>query len=635
MRGLTRWIWLCWALWLAAQGAWAAEPVLVQARTAQLDLVPQSQRWIDATAQADLAEARRRLAAGDFRPMAAAGSAGFTSAAHWYTTTLQRAPGASERWLLAIGEPYLDDVQLWWQQGDGPLQWARMGDRHLAQDRPLRGRQHALGLALPQATPGAAPLRLWVRVRSASAMNVNLELWRLDAYFDHEAQAIAAWGVVIGLLLLAATLLLIFGIWLRDAVMITFAAYLGALCSVYLGLSGTALVALAHPPSWYSDLLVGGGNLAALALGSLLSVLTLEIRRHLRPAQWLYLVPAVLAVLALPLVVTDHYGGVALAVNLWGMALSLINMGVSLWVWWRCQRDAERLVYMLACWCSGAGLVVRVLLLLGVLPVTPLVSLAYPAGTVVYLLLMLLAMGIRLASLRHDKLLAQERVAEERRFAAMVAHEFRNPLAAIDRSANLLQLIPDMTPAQTAQRLGGMRRQVARLNTLVDSFLQADPVVPRSAQPSAEPLALESWLEALRQDLDDEARLRLSVVVEPPALRAGFDARLVKLALHNLVDNALRYSPEDSPVLLRARADSEARMLELQIIDQGPGLQADDLERLGQAYHRGTASIGRQGTGLGYHFCQRIADLLGGRLQAANTAPHGLCVTLSLPLHDG
>jgi signal transduction histidine kinase len=461
-------------------------------------------------------------------------------------------------------------------------------------------------------------------------MNVAIDLWRLDAYFDHEAQAVAAWGVVVGLLLLAATLQLIFGLWLRDAVMLAFAAYMGALCSVYLGLSGTGLLVPAHPPSWYSDLLVGAGNLGALALGSLLSMLTLDIRRHLRPAQWLYLVPAGLAVLALPLVVTDHYGSVAVAVNLWGMVLSLVNMGLALWVWRRRQRDRERLVYLLACWCMGAGIVVRVLQLLGLVSASPLASLAYPVATVVYLVLMLLAMGIRLASLCHDKLLAQERVAEERRFAAMVAHEFRNPLAGIDRAANLLQLIPQMTPAQTAQRLSGIRRQAARLNTLVDSFLHAEPVAARVPQQPAEALALAPWLEALRQDLDDEARERLTVAVQPAGLRARFDASLVKLALHNLVDNALRYSPEDRPVLLQASAD--AHLLELQVIDQGPGLTPDDLARLGQAYHRGAASIGRQGSGLGYHFCQRIAGMLGGQLQAASLPGHGLRVTLSLPL---
>lgn len=624
------WFWLCWAL-QAGAAAWAAAPPLLQANTAQVDLVPVAQRWVDASAQADLAEAQRRLAAGDFRPVAAAGSAGFTRAAHWYTTTLARAADAGERWVLAIGEPYLDDVQLWWQAGDGALQQLHLGDRHLADGRPLRGRQHAVGLVVPQAASGAAPLRLWVRVRTASAMNVSLEVWRPDAYFDHESQAIAAWGVVIGLLLLAAVTQLIFGLWLRDAVMITFAAYLAALSSVYLGLSGMALLALARPPAWYGDLVVGAGNLGALALGSLLSMLTLEIRRHLRPARWLYLVPAALAVLALPLVVTDHYGSVAVAVNLWGMALSLTNMGLSLWVWWRRQRDRERLVYLLACWCMGVGIVVRVLQLLGLLPFSPLASLAYPAGTVVYLVLMLLAMGIRLASLRHDKLLAQERVQEERRFAAIVAHEFRNPLAGIDRSANLLQLVPDLTPAQTAQRLSGIRRQVGRLSTLVDSFLHAEAGEGRPLRVAPAPVALASWLQALRAELDDEARARLNLSVEPESLQARFDAGLVALALHNLVDNALRYSPADRPVRVQARRADADGALELVVTDQGPGLSDEDLRHLGRPYQRGATAVGRQGTGLGYYFCLRIAQMHGGQVQAANVPPHGLAVTLRLP----
>ena len=628
-RGWLRW-WLCCALWLAAQGARAAAPALLQADTERLDLVPHSQRWIDPAARADRAEAARRLGAGEFRAMTAAGGAGFTRAAHWYTAALQRAPGAADRWLLDVGEPYLDDVQLWWQAPDGTLQRVQMGDRHLALDRPLRGRQHVVGLVLPVATPGAEPLRLWVRVHTASAMNVSLALWRPDAYFDHEAQAIAGWGVVIGLLLLAATLQLIFGLWLRDRVMITFAAFLAALFCLYAGLSGTALLALARPPAWYNDLLVGGGNLAALALASLLTLQTLDIRRHLPPARWLYLVPAALALLALPLVVTDHYGGVAVAVNLWGLVLGLINMGLSLWVWWCRQRDRERLVYMLASWSLGAGITVRVLLLLGLLPASTPAGLAYPAGAVVYLVLMLLAMGIRLASLRHDKLLAQERVAEERRFAAMVAHEFRNPLAGIDRSANLLQLVPELTPAQTASRLGGIRRQVGRLNTLVDSFLTADGGEQRPLQLAPAPVSVGSWLDALRDELDEDARARLDIAVDPTTLQARFDAGLLSLALHNLIDNALRYTPEDRPVGVRARGAADGA-LELVVTDSGPGLPPEDLDRLGQPYQRGRTAPGRQGTGLGYYFCRRIAEMHGGTVDAANVAPHGLAVTLRLP----
>lgn len=628
-------LWLAVALLWAAPGVWAAAaPVPLTAGIAQLDLVPHAQRWIDASARADLDEARRRLAAGDFHAVPAAASAGFTRAAHWYAATLLRGPGSAGRWLLVVGEPYLDDVQVWWQLGDGPTHGVQLGDRHLSRERPLRGRQHAMELTLPQDGAGDAPLHLWVRVRSASAMNVTLEWWRPKAYFEHETRAIAAWGVVIGLLLLAAITQLIFGLWLRDPVMILFAAYMGALCSLYLGLSGTALLVLDHPPGWYNDLLVGVGNLGALSTSSVLTLLALEIRRHVRPAQWLYLLPAALAVLALPLVVTDHYGSVALAVNLWGMVLSVVNMGLSLWVWRARQRDRERLVYVLACWFSGAGIVVRVLLLLGLTPASPLASLAYPAGTVVYLVLMLLAMGIRLASMRHDKLLAQERVAEERRFAAIVAHEFRNPLAAIDRSANLLQLIPDLTPEQTAQRLAGIRRQVGRLTVLLDSFLNADAGEPRTLQLPAEPLVVQDWLQALRENLDDDALARLALSVEPAGLRARFDPRLMALALHNLIDNALRYSPEDTPVRVGARVDGDTGHLLLVVTDQGPGLPPEDLGHLGEPYRRGGTGMGRQGTGLGYYFCVRIAQLHGGQVQAAAALPHGLAVTLRLPPQD-
>ena len=607
----------------------SAMPTL-QAQASVVDLGPWLTRWVDPTAHAGLDEAQRRQAQAEFKPIGSLGSAGYTRAAHWYMVSLQRERLAGEHWVLAIGAPYLDDVQVWLQASDGPARHVQLGDRHLGAGRPLSGRLHALNLTLPEAAGDSQALRLWLRVRSASALNVSVELWQPDAYVDHETMVAGAWGGVLGLLLLAALTQLLFGLWLRDAIMQAFAFFIGALFLLHFGTSGMALLVLPQLPSWYSDLVVGSGSLCSVAAASLLTMQVLDIRQQLPRWRWLYLGPALLALALLPLTVTDLYAPVAAAFNLWGMVLSLVNIGVSLWVWQR-QRGRLYLMYAVAAVCFGAGVIVTVLALLGLLPANGLTRTAYQAGIVVYLLVMLVAMAMRMASLRHDKLLAQERVQEERRFAAIVAHEFRNPLASIDRSANLLQLIPELTPDQTALRLGGIRRQVGRLVTLVDSFLHVEAGEHRPLQAQAAPVAMGPWLQALRQELDDDARSRLSIRAEPEDLRARFDAGLVALALHNLIDNALRYTPEHRSISVTACVGDGGRTLQLVVADQGPGLSADDLRHLGQPYYRGATALGRQGTGLGYYFCQRIAQMHGGQLRATTVLPHGLTVTLSLP----
>lgn len=626
--------WLCLLCGLL-NPAWAGEPLRLEDGREQINLGPHLERWVDASGTATWDQAREHLQRGDFAPVGQLGSAGFTRAAHWFTLALVRGPQANERWILDIGEPYLDDVQVWLQRPDGSVQQAQMGDRYLSATRVVHGRQHAMGLVLPQQDAAAqattpAPLRVWLRVRSTSAMNVSVSLWRLDAYFNHEARAIASWGLVIGLLLLATLTQLILGLWLRDRLMMTFAAYLGALCLLYSGLSGLNLLLLDQPPAWFNDLVVGGGNLLTVATASVLALLLLSTQTRLPRLRWLYWFTAGVAVCALPLVVTDHYGTVANLLNVGGVLLALLNMSLALWLCLR-RPHWEFVLYTLASWSMGLGVMVRVLALLGLLPNNTLTVVAYPIGAVAYLVLMLLAMGVRVAALRHDKLLAQERAQEARRFAAIVAHEFRNPLAGIDRSANLLQLIPDLSEAQTEQRLQGIRRQVARLSMLIDSFLTAEAGEQRPLKLNPRAQALGPWLGTLHAELDDDSQARVQISVEPPQLEARFDAGLLALALRNLIDNALRYSPEHLPVQLRAWRDASDGALLIEVSDQGPGLSDDDMRLLGQPYHRGANALGRQGSGLGYYFCQGILHLHGGELSAHAVQPHGLAVLVRLP----
>ena len=604
-------------------------PLVLQADVESVELSPWLTRWVDTGSKARWEDAQQRLAEAAFQPFPGLGSAGYTREAHWYTATLTRTPEAGSRWVLAIGAPYLDDVQVWVQRADGAVIHQQMGDRHLADGRPLPGRLHAMGLAVPESGEGP-PVRLWIRIASASALNVSAELWRPDAFLAQETQAVGAWGAVLGLLTLAALTHLLFGLWLRDAVMLTFAAFIASLLLLHLGTSGMALLLVARPPSWYSDLIVGCGSFGSAAVASVGTMLVLDVRRLWPRLRWLYLGSALVLLALLPLAVTDLYGKAAGAVNLWGLGISLFNTGVAVRGW---QRVRSRLygLYALATISIGAGAIVTVAALFGMLPATPLTRMAYQGATVVYLLVMLVAMAMRMASLRHDKLIAQDRVLEERRFAAIVAHEFRNPLASIDRSANLLQLIPDMPPAQAALRLSGMRHQVARLSTLLDSFLHVQGEERHPMRLRAGPVAMGAWLTSLRQEFDDDTRARLIVHAEPETLQAHLDPDLAALALHNLIDNALRYSAEEQPVEITARLAGAGAAVELVVADRGPGLSDEDLRRLGRPYYRGEAAIGRQGTGLGYYFSQRIADLHGGQLTAATREPHGLVVTLRLP----
>jgi signal transduction histidine kinase len=250
------------------------------------------------------------------------------------------------------------------------------------------------------------------------------------------------------------------------------------------------------------------------------------------------------------------------------------------------------------------------------------------------------AMVLRIIRIQQEKNTADQanemsklRMDNQRRFVAMLTHEFRNPLAGIDRTANLLQAMPEQSVQDINKRLGGIRTQVGRLNTLVDSFLMSESADTLALKPSLAVVNMADYLRERQQAVSPEQQVRIRTDLQPAQLVANIDKRLLSLAIQNLLDNALRYAPNDTPVTLSARSEQtdERRWLIMEVSDEGAGVPEAELAMLGTPYYRAASAMGHQGTGLGYHFCQQIAQAHGGSLKARNREGGGLVVTIRLP----
>ena len=116
------------------------------------------------------------------------------------------------------------------------------------------------------------------------------------------------------------------------------------------------------------------------------------------------------------------------------------------------------------------------------------------------------------------------------------------------------------------------------------------------------------------------------IAVRDAAAAAGPE---VRDAVGNLLANALRYSPPDSLVEIGATLSDTG--LRIRVADHGPGLDADELDKLGEPYFRGAAALGKKGSGLGYHFTRRIVEAHAGTLTARSGMDVGLEVEVFLP----
>ena len=235
--------------------------------------------------------------------------------------------------------------------------------------------------------------------------------------------------------------------------------------------------------------------------------------------------------------------------------------------------------------------------------------------------------------------LAQQQELNElkSRFVSMTSHEFRTPLATILSSTDLLRHYGERLGAEEKAKLfDSIEAGVKRMTGMLDGILmigRADAgrlelrALPVAAGPLVSALALESARAA-----GGEARVRIEDGSGGSV--APLDESLLRHIVGNLVSNALKYSPDGGPVVLRIAI--AAGELGIEVSDRGIGIPQADLARLFDSFHR-AANVGSiSGTGLGLAIVKRAVDRHGGRIEVASRTAEagesGTRFTVRLPL---
>src|SRR5690606_9461208 len=441
------------------------------------------------------------------------------------------------------------------------------------------------------------------------------DLWQVDAYTAHEARSNFYRGGYFGILLIAVAFYLILGARLRDGVMLSYAGYITGQLMFLLGTNGYLPVLLdVGSAGELTDAVQRIGWLGAAVCILLMWDRLLELRQRHPWVHRLFLFSVCFNLAFLPFALWPELVGkwVLFAVEL-ANVLGILNFAISmalLLVQWRRSRRVELLVYLVAFVIPAVGTAINSSADLGDLPWNTVTANFLQWATLVHVLGMSYGLALRLRQLQYDKqaaeqaaALATQRSEEQRRFVAMLSHEFGNPLAAIDRAAQMLQIKANDLPPPEAQRLAQIRSNAATLSGFVDHFLMSEALDHGALVLSREPCAVRDLLQNAIRLQGDPARDRI-VLRECPDATFELDPTLIGVAVGNLLTNALRYSPSESPVEVSATLNETG--LRIRIADHGPGMSDDELERLGTPYFRANSSLGKKGSGLGYHFTQRI-----------------------------
>lgn len=212
-------------------------------------------------------------------------------------------------------------------------------------------------------------------------------------------------------------------------------------------------------------------------------------------------------------------------------------------------------------------------------------------------------------------------LARERRFTAEAAHELRTPIAALKIQAQVAAASPNAD--DRAHALAQLLQGIQRAERLIEHMLRLarlDPATDLFRRELIDPeLLLQEVLEASEaMALQSGHTVTLEAIAALPSQYG--DTELLRTALISLVHNACHHTPVGTHIQLCAKED--AHSLWLAVRDDGPGVDAEEIDQLGTRFRRGR-HVSNAGSGLGLAIVRRIAELHGATLRLANLAPHG------------
>ena len=211
----------------------------------------------------------------------------------------------------------------------------------------------------------------------------------------------------------------------------------------------------------------------------------------------------------------------------------------------------------------------------------------------------------------------------QRQLLLSLSHELRTPLT---RARLALEFIHDKDVRSH------LEYDLASMERMITELLEGERLNTRGRQMSRSRVNLNKLMaEVMRGDFPND-RHRVSLSVPPATAHLSVNAARLRMLVRNLVENALRYNPEEGePVDVSLHMEDKAAVIRVQ--DHGPGIDPEHLEQVTSAFYRADPSRGA-GTGrhgLGLYLCRLIAEAHGGAVEVASPPGSGACITAHIP----
>src|SRR4029077_5481823 len=222
------------------------------------------------------------------------------------------------------------------------------------------------------------------------------------------------------------------------------------------------------------------------------------------------------------------------------------------------------------------------------------------------------------------------RIREE--FISVAAHELRTPLTTLYARLQLIErrlARQDLEPEAVRRDVTLVRKTSDRLKTLIDRLLDISRIRSGQLQLELEATDIATMPESVVLTIAEPSGRKITLQASPPlkSYRAAVDGVRVEEVIVNLIDNAVKYSPEDTAIDGQLSSTPEA--IRVGVRARGPGVRLEERERIFEPFHRSSDTA--PGVGLGLHIAREIVELHGGTLTLEEPADGGSRFVVMMP----
>lgn len=547
---------------------------------------------------------------------------GFSTDAMWIRFTLRRNEHAQPLRFLVAGPPFLEDVRLYRPaQGAEPgsaASWVelRAGDRVPVSERPTRLREMVFPVYLQPFDQD-----FYLRIRSNSTVVLHLALWEPHAYLADSLSMNVYIGVMLGITVAGALMALLGWAWLRQGFFAIVAAYLVAFGLMNLVLGGYDQLWLYPEAPWIARYVSATAAHALVGLLILVSLSYLDAARHCPRISLVLRGLATWMGAGALISMAGHYDLIVQVFYVLVLAMFPL-LGL---LYLRMLRLAGLRAVMMALMFmptlfAGALHSSRNL---GILPPDWWTGWFWDAATLAQAPFALVVLLLRLVDERQKMLRAQHRERAQRIFLDMISHELRTPLAVMTTAlANIEQGAIAQNPS-LAPRFRRADAAVSRLGLLVDKALAMERLADDSGGVDLQTMRPSDLLARFERQFYVDPPHRLVLERTGPDAPVLLDPNWIGVAVSNLIDNAVKYTPSGGDIALRL--DHNGERLRIEVIDAGIGVPVSERPGIFGRFVRGQSAsqlTSVSGSGLGLYLVEQIALRHGGSV-AVGDAPGG------------